>query len=347
MISKVISEDLIAGAKELIYDAGKIAIIVHTSPDGDAMGASLAMARFLNSIDKEAVVVFPDEYPASFDWMPGIKDALVHRTQTSEANAALDGADLIMCLDFNDSKRVASAQTALNNSKARKLMLDHHPDPTLHCDVTIEYPLMSATCEVVFRLICRMGHAENIDHDVAVCLYTGLMTDTGNFTYSSNNVELYYIIAELMKRGIDKEQIYRNVNSNQKESQLKLLGYMLDEKMELFPESHAAVMTLSLKEKKEYNYEKGDTEGYVNVPLKIKDIDVSVLISEEAGRLKLSFRSVGDVPVNKAAYRYFGGGGHKNAAGGEAYHMTLDEARKHVIDILPEIWNGRGLDPDR
>ena len=342
MISKVISEDKISAAKELIYEAQKIAIITHTSPDGDAMGSALGMFQFLKQLDKDATVVFPDDCPRGFEWMPGMDEVLIHRSHTEAAEAALEGADLIICQDFNSTKRVASAQPALERSKAKKLLLDHHLEPTSNFDVIIEYPEMAATCEVVFRLICRMGHAEDITEEVAACLYTGLMTDTGNFTYSSNDIELYYIVAELMKRGIDKEEIYRKVNNNGKESQMRLRGHLLKDNMRLYPEYHAAITTLDAKEKAEYSYEKGDTEGFVNEPMRIKDIQVSVFISQDKDKIKLSFRSMGDVPVNTVATKYFGGGGHKNAAGGEAYYISLEQVRKKVEEILPEIWNGRG-----
>ena len=342
MIDRIIQDQEIKAAKELIDASSDIVVIAHTSPDGDAIGSVLGMWHWLKIMGKNARMVMPDELPSGFEWMPDVEKILIHRLQNEEGDKLISEADLIICLDLNEPKRLGSAQQAFLNSKAKRLLVDHHLYPADSWDVCVSYPDMSSACEVLYRLIYQMDAEDKIDAVTASCIYTGLMTDTGNFSYSSNDVELYYIIAALMKKGIDKEQIYRNVFNNAKESQLRLRGHLLKDNMMLYPESHAAIITLTEKEKIEYSYQKGDTEGVVNEPMRIKGIDVSVFISQDKGKVKISLRSTGDIPVNKVATKYFGGGGHKNAAGGEVYYISIEQVRKKVEQVLPEIWAGRG-----
>lgn len=210
-------------------------------------------------------------------------------------------------------------------SEGRKVMIDHHLNPSDFCRITISYPEMSSTSEMIFRFICRMGFFDILNRDAAECIYTGMMTDTGSFTYNSNQSEIYIIISELLKKGIDKDQIYRNVNQVYSESRLRLMGYVLYEKMKIYPESHAALITLTRKELNRFNYATGDTEGFVNLPLSIEGIRFSVFIREDSDCMKISLRSIGDFPCNLFAEKYFKGGGHKNASGGE-YYGNLEDA---------------------
>lgn len=335
MITKIIPEEQIENARDLIYDAERIVIVSHTRPDGDAIGSSLAMYHFLQKIDKEPLVILPDEYPTTFSWLPNTDKIIIHKKNPEIANAAINGADLIICLDFNHFKRTASLSEILNQSPTQKILIDHHIDPAQNCwNIVISQPKMVATCEVVFRLICRMGHASEIDSNVATCLYTGLMTDTGNFSYNSNNIELYYIIAELLKRGIDKDQIYDNVNNNCSINSKRLYAYLLHKKLELYPKQHAAIISMTKEEAERFNLQRGDTEGLVNEPLSIAGISCSVFVSEDKEKVKLSWRSRGDFAVNEICSKYFNGGGHKNASGGEVFGGNINEILEQVRTIL-------------
>ena len=200
-------------------------------------------------------------------------------------------------------------------------MIDHHPFPEEFCKITISHPEISSTSELIFRVICRLGYFEDITKEGAECIYTGMMTDTGGFTYNSNDREIYFIISELLSKGIDKDEIYRKVYHTYSEDRLRLMGFVLYSKMIVFPEFKSALITLTQEEQDRFNYTKGDTEGFVNIPLSIKDIRFSVFLREdkEKGMIKISLRSVGDFPCNQVATEFFNGGGHLNASGGEFY----------------------------
>lgn len=334
MISKIIPEEKIIKVKNLLYDADSVAIVAHASPDGDAIGAALAMYHFLFTINKEATVIIPDRFPNFLSWMKGAEKAVIYQEDTAKATEILNSVDLIFCVDFNEPKRVGIMKDALVASPAKKILLDHHLDPQDFCDITISHTNLASTSEIVFRLICRTGHFAEINKYCAEAIYTGMMTDTGAFTYRSNDTEIYYIIGELIKKGIDKDLIYRNVYNNSTADRVRLMGYVLSEKMQIFPEHKAAIITLSMEEQKRFNFQKGDAEGFVNIPLSIQGIIFSIFLKEDVEQIKVSLRSQGDFPVNKVAHEYFNGGGHLNASGGEL-KISLDEAEKLAVSILP------------
>lgn len=261
---------------------------------------------------------------------------MVYTRYTEFAQQLLENADLIFCLDFNEPKRVDKMEDALTASKARKILIDHHLHPAPFCNMTISHPEISSTCEVLFRVICSLGLFEQMGVDAASAIYTGMMTDTGNFTYNSNYPEIYITIAELIKKGIDKDWIYARIHNTNSENKLRLNGYAIAQKMEVFPEQCAALITLSQNELNQYDYQKGDTEGLVNVPLSMEHILFSAFLREESNLIKISLRSKGSFPANKIASDYFNGGGHLNAAGGEFYG-TLQEAHSRILEILPVI----------
>jgi phosphoesterase RecJ-like protein len=224
-------------------------------------------------------------------------------------------------------------QYAVAGSPARKMLVDHHLNPEMFCDITISHPHISSASELVFRLICQLGNFSDISKESAECIYTGMMTDTGAFSFNSNNREIYVIISELLSKGIDKDEIYRNVFNNNSEGRLRLQGYVLYEKMQLFPQFNAALISLSREEQNNFHYMKGDTEGLVNIPLSIKNICFSAFLREDTEKdmIKISLRSQGTFPCNKVAAEFFNGGGHLNASGGE-YYGPLEEA----IDLFKQ-----------
>lgn len=325
MITKIIPEEKIQKAKKYVEKGNRFVIVSHVSPDGDALGSSLALYHFLNACDKESVsVIVPNNFPQFYKWMPGAKDIVVYDKYREFADRLLYEAEVIFCLDFNEPKRVDKMADALLAASGRKVMIDHHLYPADFCRVTMSHPEISSTSEMIFRFICRMGMFDLLSKDAAECIYTGMMTDTGAFTYNSNKPEIYTIIGELIKKGIDKDKIYRQVFQVYSESRLRLQGYVLYEKMKVYPEKHAALITLSKKELESFHYQSGDSEGFVNMPLSIQGVSFSAFIRQDRDLVKVSLRSVGDFPCNEFASVYFNGGGHKNASGGEFYGSLED-----------------------
>jgi phosphoesterase RecJ-like protein len=328
MITKIIQEDKIQKVRKYIDKAEKIVIVTHVSPDGDALGSSLGLCNFLLDFGKENVnVVVPNKFPSFYDWMPGAKDIVVHSEYAEYAEKLIAESDLLFCLDFNHPKRIEKLADPVLKSEARKVLIDHHLDPADFCKVEISYPQMSSTSEMIFRVICRMGYFDMLGRSVAECIYTGMMTDTGSFTYNSNQPEIYTIVGELIKKGIDKDDIYRKVNQVHTENRIRMMGYVLYEKMKVLKEYGAALITLSKDELNRFHYQQGDTEGFVNLPLSIEGVYFSTFIREDEDYVKISLRSVGDFPCNKFANEYFNGGGHKNASGGEFYGSMEDAVK--------------------
>lgn len=327
MLSKVISQANIDHVEKWLERAEKIVIVSHVSPDGDAMGSSLGLYHFLTSLGKTVNVIMPNAFPDFFRWLPGAKDVIIYNKYKEFADKLIMEADVLCCLDFNVLTRIDEMKEIVERTPARKMMVDHHLYPGDFCRIIISHPEMSSTSELVFRLICQLGNFDDISKEGAECIYTGMMTDTGGFTYNSNSREIYVVISELLSKGIDKDAIYRNVFNTYSEGRLRLMGYVLYDKMEVFPQFNAALIWLTRDEQKKFQYVKGDTEGFVNIPLTIKNIRFSVFLREDTEKemIKVSLRSVGNFPCNQVAAEFFNGGGHLNASGGEFYG-TMEEA---------------------
>lgn len=328
MISKIISEDLITRSKKAIEGAEKIAIVAHVGPDGDAMGSTLALWHYLMTIEKEPVVIVPTAYASFMSWLPGAESVLIYEDSKEKCDEIFATTDLIFTLDFNQPSRMAKMADAVINSPAPKILVDHHLYPGDFAKITISYPEISSTSELIFRMICRLGDFSKINLACAECIYTGMMTDTGGFTYNSNGQEVYIIIAELIKLGIDKDEIYRKVFNTFSVDRLRLMGFCLHQKMKVYPEYRAALITLSTNEWSQFNFQNGDAEGFVNIPLSISGVDFSVFMREDTDKIKISLRSQGTFPANKVAAELFNGGGHLNAAGGESYLTLADTVSK-------------------
>ncbi len=326
MLTKVIDQTKIDHFTKWFNRADKIVIVGHVSPDGDAMGSSLGLSHFFQSQDKTVNVIMPNAFPDFLRWMPGSKDVLLYDRYKEFADKLINEADIICCLDFNALKRIDAMAEAVEKSPARKILIDHHLYPEDFCKITISHPEISSTSELVFRLICRMGYFSDISYECAQCIYTGMMTDTGGFTFNSNNQEIYFIISELLSKGIDKDDIYRRVFNTYSESRLRLMGHILTT-MKVYNDYNAALLTLTNKEQSQFAYIKGDSEGFVNIPLTIKNVCFSAFLREDTEKkmIKISLRSVGKFPCNKLATEFFNGGGHLNASGGE-FFGTMEEA---------------------
>lgn len=334
MLTKIIDQANIDRFTKWFERAERFVIVAHVGPDGDAIGSSLGLWHFLRSQGKDAYVIVPNAFPDFLKWMPGSKDVLLYDRHREFADRLIVEAEVICCLDFNALKRIDNMADAIAAAPGRKILIDHHLDPEPFCGIVISHPGVASTSELVFRLICRMGYFEDISREGAECIYTGMMTDTGGFTFNSNSQEIYFIISELLSKGIDKDEIYRRVYNTYSEGRMRLMGYILTT-MKVYKEHRAALLTLTADEQSRFNYVKGDSEGFVNIPLSIKDIMFTCFLREDTERnmIKISLRSVGDFPTNKLAAEFFGGGGHLNASGGE-FTGTMQQAVERFEEAL-------------
>lgn len=317
---------------EKLRGAPKVLITMHRGPDGDAMGSSLALDGFLKSFGIKPVVVAPDDFPAFLKWLPGHDDVLIYENDSQEIDELITNMDLIFCLDFNHPGRLAKFQNTLNGAKAPKFIIDHHRDPNPFGDEYYVDQEASSTAELIYRLIEEMGETDRINKDTALCLYTGLVTDTGSFRFDSVTPDVMRIAAELMKRGIDHTKVYDEIYDNSTLDRLKLRGYALSNKTVVVGETGAAYISLTNKELERFNFHPGDTEGLVNYALGLAGVHVAGFFYERDGYIKISLRSKGKIDVNEVASAYFNGGGHKNAAGGRS-NESLDKTVKRFETI--------------
>lgn len=341
-ITRIIDPELLNRAKDFIEKNQKFVVTVHMSPDGDAVGSAVSMCRYLRAKGKDATIVYNDRPGENLRFIPGHGDCLVYeRDIQNPANCqhdasvkAIQDSDAIISLDYNALYRLGDLSQEISNCGKPKLLLDHHLDPKEdEFDVLISFPQLSAACEVVYRLILELGDDALIDREIAEPIYCGMMTDTGQFVYNSNRPDVYLIVARLLETGFNKEELHRQFALD-KERRVRLKGYCLYHKMVVLPEHQAAFFSLSKVEMKRFNHQKGDSEGFVNEPLDIEGIKVSAFFREEKNFVKVSLRSKGDYPVNLIAEKYFNGGGHKNAAGGE-FMGSLQRAEALFVKVLP------------
>ncbi|MBR1503525.1 MAG: bifunctional oligoribonuclease/PAP phosphatase NrnA [Prevotella sp.] len=332
----IIPQDQLARLSQLISDAETILITCHKSPDGDAIGSCLGVAEYLRSLGKEPVVIVPDQYPDFLMWLPNTEKILRYDKQRDKADLLFKIADLIFCLDYNTPSRVDEMEPSLIASPAKRVLIDHHLNPDVPADITISEPEASSTCELVFRLVWQTGAFPTLGRHFAVPIYCGMMTDTGGFTYNSSRPEIYFIISELLTKHIDKDKIYRNVYHNYSESRIRLMGYVMYEKLVYLPEYNTAFYALTREELRRFRFIKGDAEGLVNIPQQIKGLRLSISLREDTEKADLvwvSLRSVDNFPCNLMAEEFFNGGGHLNAAGGRL-NCSIDEAVKIVRDAI-------------
>lgn len=325
LITPIIDYNLIQESFNLIESSNQILITTHLSPDGDAMGSSLGLYHFLKQIDKDVKIIVPNSFPYFLKWMEGSEDILIYEYNPKAAETIFNKSDLIFSLDYNIPKRIGPMSELLENATAKKILIDHHLYPGDIFDVIISFPNISSTSELIFRFLYQADKIKLIDKKISECIYTGMMTDTGGFTFNSNSPDIYQIISLLLTKGIDKDKIYSLVFNNLSESRFRLLGFTLSQRMKIYPELNSALLWLSKSDQEQFEFSKGDTEGFVNYPLGIKNIVFSVFIREDKELIKISFRSQGTFPANEFAKEFFNGGGHLNASGGEFYG-ELDDA---------------------
>ena len=337
MISSIIDDRVIERLRALINGVQRIAITCHKSPDGDALGSTLALCHVLRRLGKDATVVTPDMAPKALEFIPGVRDLVVFTKHEVRARRILTEAQAIFCLDFNSLHRIDRLGEIIEPLSTTRVLIDHHLDPEDAFDLSISFPEASSTCELVFRVLMQMGLLRMMDRQAASCLYVGLLTDTGGFAYSCDNPEFYEIISSILRRRIDRVNLYNKAMNTFSADSLRLQGYAISEKMQLFPDQGAALIVLDKSDLDRFNYNRGDTETLVNKPLAIPGIYWSVFLREDADRIKVSCRSQGDFSVSDICSRYFNGGGHENAAGGEFYG-TIDDAVQAFHQVLADLF---------
>ena len=328
----IMNEDQLVQMNQLISNANNILITCHKSPDGDAIGATLAWAEYLTSIGKEPTMIVPDQFPDFLTWLPNSQKIVRYDKHREKCDMLFKIADLIFCLDYNTPSRVDEMEQSLVNSPANRVLIDHHLKPEVPAVLTISQPEACSTCELIFRIVWQMGAFEQQTKHFAVPVYCGMMTDTGGFLYNSTRCEIYFIVSQLLTKHIDKDRIYRNVYHNYSEDRIRLMGYVLYEKLVYIPEYNAAFYTLTKDELRRFHFIKGDAEGLVNIPQQIKGLKLSISLREDTDKpniIWVSLRSVDDFPCNLMAEQFFNGGGHLNASGGRI-NGTMQEAIETV-----------------
>ncbi len=335
LMDKVFDDKDIELFSKMIECSGRVVLTCHVRPDGDAIGSTLGLMYVLRSLGKDVYVVIPDQAPRSLSFLPGFSGLCVFSRHEEYCKRLIGECDLLICCDFNKPSRQDRLEPVVQGAKCTKVMIDHHQDPDYFCDLTFSRPEMSSTCEAVFRIVAALGLYENMSVDAATCLLTGLITDTRNFSVNCSNPEVYEILVRLLDKGCDKQRIVREALEKQSLASLKLQSYAISEKMQILEKHRVAVTTLDRDELKRFGYERGDTEGLVNMPLNVRGIAASFFLREDDDCIKVSARSVGRYPVSKVCEDLYGGGGHLQAAGGE-FHGTLQECVDILLKALPD-----------
>jgi phosphoesterase RecJ-like protein len=326
----------IASLRELLAQPQKIVITTHHKPDGDALGSSLGLYHYLVQQGHHVKVITPTDYPEFIHWLPGNGEVLVHTENTETSAQLIAGAALIFCLDFNALNRINEMGELVRQSPALKVMIDHHLEPEDFDDYRYWDINACATAQLIYSFITEELEGKHfINADVATCLYTGIMTDSGSFRFPGTTSAVHRVVAELIDAGAVNWRIHELVYSNSSEERLRFLGHCLSQKLEVLPAYNTALITVNGAELDKYHVNTGDTEGIVNYALSITGIRLAAFIVERKDKVKLSLRSKGDFPANEICKKYFNGGGHRNAAGGTS-EQTLEQVTNQFKTILPE-----------
>jgi len=328
----------ITGISTLLSLPRKIVVTSHYNPDGDALGSSFALTAILRKAGHSVTTIIPNDYPDFLNWMPGSSEAVIYFHASKKSDILLRDAEIIFSLDYNAFSRVNLFTEQLSKSEAVKVLIDHHLEPENTFDYSFSIVETSSTSELVYDFIQAVGLTELIDKQIATCLYVGIMTDTGSFSYACNYPETYQIVANLVQKGIDTERIHRLVYDTYSESRMRLLGYCLAEKMVVLPQLHTAYIWLTMSDLERFKFQPGDTEGVVNYALSIRDISLAALFTEKNDRVRISFRSKGSFSVNTFAREHFSGGGHRNAAGGDSF-LNMDATLQKFEELLSNYSN--------
>lgn len=333
-----INQEHIQALKLDIERNQKFLISTHSNPDGDTVGASLAIAQLLLQMGKDVMVVAPDDIPDFLQWIPGADSIVIYKDEHKKVQSWMDTTDLVFCMDFNAPHRVGKMVDVLERMTCDKILIDHHlyPDESFF-KLMFSFPEYSSTSELMLEIIRKASYLDYLNADMATALFVGIMTDTGSFAHSANRKEVFEAVALLIeKTHINVKQIHDRIFNNFKENRLRFLGYCINEKLVVRPEYKTAYFTVSLEEMERFQVAEGDLEGLVNYALSIAGIEFAILMKEKEDRIKLSFRSKSSFSVNQFARDYFEGGGHFNAAGGKS-KLSLAETVAKLEKLLAEI----------
>ena len=338
-----LSQSKLEELRTLLAKPKSIVILSHTNPDGDAVGSSLAWAEILRNEGHEVTCILPNRYPYYLDFMPNIDSVVIFKNDDKgAAREALKRADIIFCLDFHLLSRLDQLGDIIDeNQTAKRVLIDHHLDPNEDFDLMFSHPEASSTCYLVVRIIEQLYGAENISRNMAENLFVGMMTDTGNFSFSSVTPDVFRVVSILAETGISIPDIHLHVYNSFTEGRARLFGYVINRKMKIFHGGTVAHMSLTEEEMRRFWFQQGDSEGFVNYPLTIKKMKLSAMFTAHTDFIRVSLRSRGAIDVNLFAQRYFNGGGHKNAAGGKSF-MSMEETLKHFEKCVKE-YSAEGL----
>ena len=324
---------------EEIKNADKIVITSHRSADGDSIGSSVAMMKFIETLGKKAQICHPDPCPDYLKWATNEISIFDFETAPDLVTNYLIESDLIFCLDYNGANRLGNEMgQVLENSSGKKVMIDHHPFPQDFVDIAISEPTVCSTCELIYELIDKSGNKNRLNQEIATPIYLGLMTDTGSFRFSNVKARTHEILSDLLNTGMNHTKVHENTFDNNRIDRLKLRGYATSEKLELIVGYPVAIMALSESDLNKFNYIKGDTEGLVNIALSVEGVKAAIFMAEKDNAVKLSFRSKDDIAVNVIASENFEGGGHTNAAGGISFE-SLEVTIAKVKSLIPKYFN--------
>lgn len=337
--SPPMNKDITQTVKKLLASPQNVMIVGHKNPDGDAVGSCLGLSFFLKSLGHSTTVIMPNDFPDFLKWLPGVEEIIVHEREKEKSTQQINTSDLVFTLDFNSLDRVGDLQSALEKTPAKFVMIDHHQQPADYAVATYSDVKMSSTSEMVFHFMDALGEAEKLSKEIAVNLYTGIMTDTGSFRFSSTSPTTHRVAAKLIEAGAECAIINQNVYDTNSPERMKLLGVALNN-LVILPELHTAYITMTQKELDDHNFKKGDTEGFVNYALSVKGIVFAAIFIEnkQENIVKISFRSKGNFSVNDFARNHYNGGGHINAAGGKS-SQDLNKTINEFISILPRYKN--------
>ena len=340
----MLTSSQISTLQQKLTESKKIVVCTHYNPDGDALGASLALRSFFAAQGFEINCVIPNNMPEFYKWMPGAEAIINAQKQFKKVKNIIKEADILFLVDMNAEHRSGvDMEKLLLETPAYKVLIDHHPNPTAKCDLIYSNTDTTSTCENIYRFLTEINKQPFLNKEIGTCIYTGIITDTGSLSFACNNSETYTLLAKLMEFGVDGEEIHRDVYDNYSESRIRLLGLSLN-KLKVFHHLGTSYMYLTQEEMKTNNFKDGDTEGFVNYGISLKGIFFTAFFTEREKRIRISFRSKGTFDVNKFAQTYFNGGGHKNASA--SYHYdTLENTIRYfeeVIENHPEL-NNEGM----
>ncbi len=329
----VFSKDKLAEVIDALKGNKKVTITSHSNPDGDALGSLLGMYFILGKLGVEAKLVLPNGFPDYLEWLPGANQVLLYSKNKDEVGALVRNSDILFALDYNSPSRLEELETDFRACSGQKVMIDHHPNPESAFDIQFSKIEVSSTAELVYEFANNLSNSSLLTYESAVSLFTGIMTDTGSFSYACSFPRTFEIVAKLIEQGVKVDEVQQLVYNNFSENRLRLVGHSLASKMKVFPEHRAAYISLTRAELNSFGYVLGDTEGIVNLPLSIKGMVLSALFTENTNHIKVSLRSRGNFPANRICEQAFNGGGHLNAAGGKSF-TTMEQTQKIFEEII-------------